>query len=58
MNVGSNIVAVTETSDIGPVSSKELLQVTKEYRFTLKRVRRMIIMYNHLFFNLDLTAIA
>ena len=47
MVVDSNLVAVTVTcnSDIGPVSSKEFLdiQVTIECKFTLKRVRDMII---------------
>ena len=43
--VGSNPVTVTETSDIVPVSSKECLdiQATIECRFTLRRVREMII---------------
>ena len=42
--VGLNLVAVTETPDIAPVSSKEFLdiQVTIRCRFTLKRVRDMI----------------
>ena len=42
--MGSNPVAVTQTSDIAPVSGKEFLdiQATKECRFTLKRVCDMI----------------
>ena len=50
MVVGLNPVAVTQTSDIGPVSSKHLLdiQATKECRFTLKRVRDMIITYSQM----------
>ena len=41
MVVGSNIVGVTETSDIAPVSSKEFLNIkaTIKCRFTLKRLR-------------------
>ena len=52
MTVGSKIVAVTYTSDIVPVSSKEFLdiQATIECRFTLKYVRDMIITYRHHFF--------
>ena len=43
MVVGSRPVAVTQTSDIGPASSKEFLdiQATTECGFTLKRVRDM-----------------
>ena len=39
--VASNLVAVTQNSDIAPVLSKELLdiQATVECRFTLIRVR-------------------
>ena len=46
--VGSNPVAVTYTSDLASVSSKEFLdiQVTLECRFTLKHVRDMIRTYN------------
>ena len=45
--MGSNPVAVTKTSDVAPVSSKELLdiQATKECRFTLKCVCYMKITY-------------
>ena len=41
-------VAVTQTSDIAPVSSKEFLdiQVTIECEFTLKHTRDMIITYS------------
>ena len=51
LNEGSSPVAVTLTSDIAPVSSKEFhdIQATIECRFTLKRVRDMIIItYNHI----------
>ena len=43
--MGSNPVAVTYTSDIALVSSKEFLdiQTTMQCRFTLKQVRDMII---------------
>ena len=46
--MGSNPVAVTQTSDIAPVSSKEFLdiQATIECKFTLKRVHNMIITYS------------
>ena len=49
MVVGSNPVAVTSPSDFAPASSKEFLgiQATIECGFTLKRVRDMIITYNH-----------
>ena len=49
MVVGSNPVDVTETSDVVSVSSKEFLniQATIERRFTLKRVRDMIVTYNN-----------
>ena len=42
--VGLNLVAVTETPDIAPVSSKEFLdiQATIRCRFTLKHARDMI----------------
>ena len=48
MVVGSNPVAVTETSDFAPVSSKEFLdiQATIECGFTLKRVRDIIKTYS------------
>ena len=47
MIVSSNPVAITYTSDIAPVLSKEFLdiQATIECRFTLKSVRDMIITY-------------
>ena len=47
--VGSNLVAVTQTSDIAPVSNEEFLdiQATIECRFTLKCVRDLIITYSH-----------
>ena len=46
--VCSNPVAVTKTSDIAPVPSKEFfdIQATVECRFTLRRVRDMIITYS------------
>ena len=46
--MGSSPVAVTESSDIAPVSSKEFLdyQATIECGFTLKRVRDMIKTYS------------
>ena len=49
MVVGSIPVDVTETSDVVSVSSKEFLniQATIERRFTLKRVRDIIITYNY-----------
>ena len=45
--MGSNPVAVTQTSDIAPVSSKVFLdiQATIECKFTLTRVHDMIITY-------------
>ena len=48
--VGSSPVAVTETSDFAPVSSKEFLdiQATIECGFTLKRVRDMIRTYSQI----------
>ena len=48
--VGSNPVAVTYTLEITPVSSNEFLdiQATIECRFTLKRVRHMIISYSQI----------
>ena len=48
MVVGSSPVAVTETPDLVPVSSKEFLdiQATIQCDFTLKRVRDMIITYS------------
>ena len=49
MVMSSNPVAVTSTSDIAPILSKEFLdiQATTEYRFTLKRVRDVIMTYRH-----------
>ena len=46
---GFEPVAVTYTSDIAPVSSKEFLDIQAiiESRFTLKRVRDMIITYRN-----------
>ena len=48
MVVGLNPVAVTYTSDIAPVSSKEFLgiQTTMECSLTLKCVCDMIITYS------------
>ena len=42
-------VTVTYTSEIAPASSKEFLdiQATIEHRFTLKRVRDIIIKYSY-----------
>ena len=54
--MGSNPVAVAPTSDIGSVSSKELLDIqatmdadspNQLFRFTLKRICDMIIAYSH-----------
>ena len=44
MVVNSNSVAVTETSDVAPVSRKEFLdiQATIECRFTVKGVHDMM----------------
>ena len=44
----SNLVAVTATSDIAPVSRKDFLDIeaTIECRFTLKCVCDMIITYS------------
>ena len=49
MVVSSSPVALTETSDFGPASSKEFLgiQATIECGFTLKRVRDMIRTHSH-----------
>ena len=49
MVVGSNPVDLTLTSDVVPVANKEFLniQATTERRFTLKRVRDMIVTYNN-----------
>ena len=46
----SSAVAVTETSDISPLSSKEFLdiQATIECEFTLKRICDMIRTYSHI----------
>ena len=46
--IGSNPVAVTSTSDITPVSSKEFLEIEApiDCRFTLKHVLDMIIAYS------------
>ena len=48
--MSSNPVAVTQTSDIGPVLSKEFfdIQATIECRLTLKRVREMIRKYSQI----------
>ena len=48
MVVGSSPVAVTSTSDIVPVSSKEFLDIQAAIGcgFTLKRVRDMIRIYS------------
>ena len=48
VNVGSSPAAVTKTSDIKTVSSKEFLdiQANIECGFTLKRARDMIITYS------------
>ena len=50
MVLGSSPVAVTETSDFAPASSKEFLdiQATIECGFTLKRVRDMIRRYSQM----------
>ena len=49
MVVGSSSVAVTETSDIASVSSKDKefldIQAITECKFTMKRARDMIITY-------------
>ena len=47
MVVGSSPVAVAETSDIAPVSSKEFLEIqtTIECGFTLKRACDMVRTY-------------
>ena len=49
MVLGSNPVAVTSSSDLAPVSSKEFLdiQATIECGFTLKRVRDMTKTYSY-----------
>ena len=49
-DVSSSPVAVTSTSDIAPVSSKEFLdiQANVESEFTLKRVRDMITTYSQM----------
>ena len=54
MVLGSNLVAVSQISDIAPVSSKEFLdiQATIECRFSLKCVRDMIITYEFVVFKL------
>ena len=48
--MGLSTVAVTESSDIVPVSSKEFLDIqeTIEYGFTLECVRDMIRTYSQL----------
>ena len=53
--VDSSPVAVTKTSSIAPVSSNEFLdiEVTIWWRFTLKRVRDMIITYIENFLSLQ-----
>ena len=50
MVVGSNPVTVSKTSDIAPISSKELfdIEATIEYRLNLKRVRDMITKYSQM----------
>ena len=50
MVVGSSTLAVTYTSDIANVLSKELLdiQTNIEYGFTLKSVRDMTIRYSQM----------
>ena len=49
--MSSNPVAVTQTSDIAHVLSKEFfdIQTTTGFRFTLKRVYDMIRTHNHTF---------
>ena len=49
MVLGSIPVAVTETSDFAPASSKEFLdnQAIIEFGFTLKHVRDMTRRYSH-----------
>ena len=46
--VGSNPIAVTYTLDIAPVLSKDFLDILAniECKFTLKRIRDMIITYS------------
>ena len=48
MVVGSNPIAVTYTLDIAPVLSKDFLDIPAniERKFTLKRIRDMIITYS------------
>ena len=50
--MGSSPIAVTETSDIAPVSSKEFLdiQATKDCGSTLKCIRDRIRTYSHTLF--------
>ena len=50
MVIGSNLVAVTKTSDIVPVSSKEFLHIhaTIEYKFTLKHQPNIIRTYSQI----------
>ena len=50
MVLGSSPVAVTETSDSAPASSKEFLdiQATVECGFTLKRVHDIIRRYSEM----------
>ena len=51
MVVGLNPVAVAETSDMAPASSKELLEIraSSQCRFTLKPTRDMIVAYSDSF---------
>ena len=51
MVLGLSPVAVTQVSDIAPVSIKEVLDIqgTIERRFTLKRVRDMMRTYSQFF---------
>ena len=48
MVLGLDSVAVTQTSDVAPVLSKKFLniQATIECKFTLKRIRGMIITFS------------
>ena len=50
MFVGSDPIAVTKTSDIALVSSKEFFDIEAaiECKFTMKRVRDMIILYRQM----------
>ena len=48
--VRSNLFAVSSTSDMAPVSSKEFfdIQATTECKFTLRPLRDMIITYSQM----------